>query len=97
MPGWVRCWTGVGKGGGGEGVTLLVGFEGEGTRAVGCAGRLDQDNVQTRRDGVVGVVGHGVADLVFVVDGAGDQGEIERLGTVCCCERRGESDGHEGG
>lgn len=74
-----------------------MGFEGQGTRAVGGAGRLDQDNVQTRRDGVVGVVRHRVADLVFVVDGAGDQGEIERLGTVCCREGCGESDGHEGG
>lgn len=95
MPGWVRCWGGLTRGGGGA--TLLVGFEGEGTGAVGRAGRLDQDNVQTRRDGVICVVRHGVADLVFVVDGAGDQGEIERLGTVCCREGRGESEGHESG
>ena len=51
---------------------MLVGLEGEGTCAVGRAGRLDQDNVQTRWDSVVRVMGDGVADLVLVVDGPGD-------------------------
>ena len=61
---WV---VGGGRERGEGGLTLLVGFEGKRGGPVGGADCLDGFDFHAWGNGVRGVVGHGVADCVFVV------------------------------